>query len=221
MHDGHRDRLRERFAKEGLDSFDDHQILELLLFYSVPRIDTNPLAHRLCKEYKSLSDVFDAGIENLIKVPGISLKSAILISMIPQLSRRYRASRAGVKSLLNSSEKAGQYAINLFDGRIYEAFFVICLDSQNRVNKDILINEGTLNEAPAYPRLIVEAALKHKADGVILVHNHPGGSKKPSAADIDATKKIRAALEPISIKVRDHIIVTADGYVSFADEGLI
>jgi len=100
-------------------------------------------------------------------------------------------------------------------------FYVLCLDSQNRVNYAALVHEGTINEAPVYPRLIVETALRHQANSVILAHNHPGGSLQPSKADIDVTKKIIAALEPISIKVMDHIIVAGDKYFSFAEKGLL
>lgn len=98
---------------------------------------------------------------------------------------------------------------------------MICLDAQNRVNYAALVHEGTINEAPVYPRLIVETALRHQANSVILAHNHPGGSLQPSQADIEVTKRITAALEAISIGVVDHIIVAGERYVSFAEKGLI
>jgi len=129
--------------------------------------------------------------------------------------------RWGEKPKLDSSSKAGDYAISLFAGRTYEAFYVLCLDSQNRVNYAALVQEGTITEAPVYPRLVVEAVLRHKASSVILAHNHPGGSMQPSRADIEVTGRIGSALEPISVKVVDHIIVAGDRYFSFKENGLL
>ncbi|MCX7746529.1 MAG: DNA repair protein RadC [Clostridia bacterium] len=221
MHEGHRKRLRSRFIKEGLDSFEPHQVLELLLFYSIPRKDTNELAHILLKKYGSLSGVFEADSKDLAGTEGIGENTAILLSLIPQVARMYFKDRWGEKPVLNSSEKAGRYAVSLFTGRLYETFFIICLDAQNKVHYASPVHEGTINEAPVYPRLIVECAIRHQANSVILAHNHPGGSLKPSKADIEATNRIKAALEAISIKVVDHIIVAGDQYMSFAEKGLI
>ena len=219
MHEGHRKRMKMRFMKDGLDSFEPHQVLELLLFYSIPRRDTNELAHELLKKYGSLSGVFEADPKDLAKIAGISENSAFLLSLIPQLARRYTNDKWGDKPELNSSTKAGTYAVSLFGGRTYEAFYIICLDAQNRVNYSELVHEGTINEAPVYPRLLVEAAIRHKANSVILAHNHPGGTLNPSRADIEATRTICTALESISIKVIDHIIVCGEKYYSFAENG--
>ena len=221
LHAGHRQRVKARYLSEGLDAFEDHQVLELLLFYAVPRKDTNELAHRMIKEFGSLAGLFEADPKDIARRCGVSENTAILVSLIPSLSRRYFLNKWGEKPIINSSSKAGEYAISLLAGRIYEAFYVICLDSQNRVNHADLVHEGTINEAVVYPRLIVETALRHQANSVILAHNHPGGSTRPSAADISVTKKIVTALESISIKVLDHIIVAGDRYVSFAEKGLL
>jgi len=219
VHEGHRKRLKMRFIEDGLDSFEPHQILELLLFYSIPRKDTNELAHSLLKKFGSLSGVFEADPKEIANTDGIGENTAVLLSLIPQLSRRYNGDKWREKPELNSSTKAGNYAVSLFDGRTYEAFYIICLDAQNRVNHSALVHEGTINEAPVYPRLLVEAALRHKANSVILAHNHPGGTLKPSRADIEATRTICTALESISIKVVDHIIVCGNQYYSFAENG--
>lgn len=221
MHEGHRQRLKERFINEGLDNFNDHQILELLLFFSIPRKDTNETAHLLIERFKTLSNIFEADITELVKIPGIGENSALLLTLIPQLSRVYFKDRWRDKPVLDSSTKAGEYMISLFVGAKYEKFYVLCLDSQNRVNHCALVHEGTINEAPVYPRLIVETALSHKANSVIISHNHPGGSCKPSEADILCTKKIKSALEAISISVLDHIIVAGEKYISLAQEGYL
>ena len=221
IHAGHRERVRERFMEEGLDGFKDHEILELLLYYCVRQRDTNALAHKMLKEYGTLHDLLEAHPRDIARRCKVSINTATLISLCVPLARRYMNGKWGERPVLNSSFKAGEYAMTLFAGRIYEAFFAICLDSQNRVNHAALVHEGTINEAPVYPRLIVETALRHKASSVILAHNHPGGSLKPSVADIEVTKKIYAALKSISINVVDHIIVAGQNYTSFAEHGIM
>lgn len=221
MHEGHRERLKNRFLKEGLDHFEPHQVLELILFFSIPRKDTNETAHALLDKFGSLSGIMEADVGDIASVPGVGNNSAVLLSLIPQISRIYFKDKWGNKPVLNSSSKAGEYALSLFTGRLMEVFFVICLDTQNRVNFPALVHEGTINEAPVYPRIIVEAALRHQAASVILAHNHPGGSLKPSNADMAVTKKIISALDAIDIHVVDHIIVAGDQYTSFAEKGIL
>jgi DNA repair protein RadC len=221
LHKGHRQRVKARYLKEGLDAFEDHQVLEMLLFYCIPMKDTNELAHKMVKEYGSLAGLFEADPKDICKRCGVTENIAILVSLIPSLARRYFKGKWGYKPVLDSSSIAGEYAISLFTGRTYEVFYVICLDTQNRVNHSAMVHEGTINEAPVYPRIIVEAALRHQAHSVILAHNHPGGTLQPSSSDIEITKKIVTALENISIQVMDHIVVAGDRYTSFAEQGLM
>ena len=221
LHEGHRQRVKGRYLAEGLDSFEDHQVLELLLFYCIPMKDTNELAHKMLGEFGSLSGIFEADPADICKRCGVSENTAILLSLMPSLTRRYFKGKWGDKPALSSSTKAGEYAVSLFVGRTYEVFYVICLDTQNRVNCAVLVHEGTINETPVYPRIIVEAVLRHQANSVILAHNHPGGSMRPSDADLQITKRITAALDAISVHVADHIIVAGDRYFSFAEKGLL
>lgn len=221
MHEGHRERLRKRFLLEGLETFEDYQVLELLLFYAIPRKDTNELAHTLINKYGSLSAVFEADPVDLAATNGISNNSAILLSLIPSLSRYYLKDKWSKKEIIDSSTKAGKYLLDLFAGRNYEMFYLICLDVQNKIIQASLVHEGTINEVQIYPRIIVETALRHKANSVILAHNHPSGSKEISKSDEEATKKIKIALNSISIQVMDHIIIAGNRYVSFAEEGLL
>ncbi|HYE82308.1 MAG TPA: DNA repair protein RadC [Clostridia bacterium] len=221
LHDGHRQRVKSRYLSEGLDAFEDHQVLEMLLFFCIPMKDTNELAHRMIREFGSLSALFEADSKDICKRCEVSENTAVLVSLIPSLARRYFKGKWGDKPVLDSSTKAGEYVISLFTGRTYENFFVICLDTQNRVNYSALIQEGTINEAAVYPRLIVETALRHQASSIILAHNHPGGSLQPSKEDIEVTKMIVTATEAISINVVDHIIVAGEKYYSFAETGLI
>jgi DNA repair protein RadC len=221
LHKGHRQRMRARYIKEGLDAFDDHQVLEMLLFYCIPRRDTNELAHKMIRKFGSLANLFEAVPKDIAERCGVSENTAVLISLIPSLSRRYNQGRWGDKPFLGDSTKAGEYAVSLFIGRTYEAFFVLCLDAQNRLNHAALVNEGTINEAAVYPRNIVEIALRYQAAKIILAHNHPGGSLQPSQADMGITKMIKNTLDAISIKVVDHIIVGGDKYFSLAEKGLL
>ena len=221
MHEGHRKRLKQRFLEEGLDSFEDHQVLELLLFYAIPRKDTNELAHKLIQKYGSLSAVLESDSLELATTDGISENSAVLLTLIPSLSRYYLKDKWGKKDTIDSSTKAGKYSVDLFAGRSYEMFYLICLDTQNKITHAALVHEGTINEVPIYPRIIVETALRHKANSVVLAHNHPGGSIEISKADEEATNKIKTALNSISIQVMDHIIVAGNHYISFSEKGLI
>lgn len=204
-----------------MDGFEDYQILELLLFYAIPRKDVNELAHSLINKYGSLSGVLEADPKDLAKTPGLGLNSAILLALIPSLARTYLKDRWGTRPTLGGTVEAGKYVLTLFAGRTYEVFYVICLDAQHKVIYPALVHEGTIDQAPVYPRLIVETALRHKAHSVILAHNHPGGSPNPSPQDIDVTKKIQFALEQISITVLDHIIAAGENYVSCAERGLL
>lgn len=221
LHEGHRQRVKNRYLTEGLDTFEDHQVLEMLLFFCIPMKDTNELAHKMIREFGSLAGLFEADPKDISRRCGVSENTAILVSLTPSLARRYFKGKWGDKPNINSSSKAGDYIVSLFAGRTYEVFFVVCLDSQNCVNHAALVHEGTLNEVPVYPRLIVELVLRHQANSVILAHNHPGGSMNPSQDDVEITKKVISALEPISVKVLDHIIVAGDKYMSFKEKNLI
>jgi len=221
IHEGHRKRLKDKYLKVGLDSFDDHQILELLLFYCIPRKDTNEIAHKLIDKFGSLSSVFEANPYEISKVEGIGMSSAILISMVSQLSRRYLHDKARQKAKLNTVEAACSYVKELFVGRTNEVFYIICLDTQLNVIHSSLIFEGTVKEAVVYPRKVVQEVLLHNASGVIIAHNHPSGSLKPSAEDINTTQKIVNALHYVSVRVHDHIVVGNGETFSFAQNGIL
>jgi len=222
FHSGHRERLRKRFLEEGLDKFEDHQIIELLLFYAIPRIDTNEVAHRLMKRFGSLSAVLEADPKDVVGVEGISEKAAAFLAMIPQVTRRYFHDRVlRDRPKLSTSEAVAEYLIPLMAGRPEEVFYVLCMDTQCRVVYPALISEGTVKEAAVYPRHVVEEALRHRAASVILAHNHPAGTTKPSKQDHHLTRLLVQALGPLDIKVLDHIIVAGDQALSFAREGIL
>lgn len=220
-HTGHRARLKERFLNDGFENFAPHEILELLLYYGLPQGDTNPLAHHLLEEFGSLAAVFDAGVTHLKKVKGIQEHTAILLSMIPQLCSVYQVSKFGARPLIQSTADAGEYAMSLLSHQDYEHFYLICLDVNRRVIKAEHICEGTVDSTPAYPRLIVEAALKNKAAFVVMVHNHPGGTLSPSESDKEITNKVIAVLQSMDIGVIDHIIVVGNKFTSFCERGIM
>lgn len=218
MHEGHRQRLKERYLKEGLEGFQDHEVLELLLYYCIPRKNTNDIAHRLLERFGSLNAVFEAEPDALSAVEDVGGHSALLLSLIPAISRRYALRSIGNRPQLDTTAKAGEYAVALLRGVPVERFYLICLDAQCRVTYPALLQEGTIDQAAVYPRTVAETALRHRAHSVILAHNHPGGALQPSKADIRVTRKVMEAMKPLGIDVLDHIIVGNAGYYSFAAE---
>jgi DNA repair protein RadC len=216
IHKNHRNRIRERFINHGLDSFEDYQVLELLLFYSIPRIDVNELAHRLINTFGSLHSVFDAPLEELKKVQGVGDNTAILLKLIPQLWRRYLISRenASGRVILSGSADAGRYIIPYFHSQRDEVVYIICLDNANRVISCKPLFKGNLNTAAVSTRKLVEHALRENAAGIIMAHNHLSGSTEPSKADVETTVAIARALRTVEIRLIDHIIVAGDAYSS-------
>lgn len=219
VHDGHRKRLKQRFLSDGLGSFEDHNILELVLFYALPRSDTNEIAHSLLNEFKSLSGVFDAPVEELCKINGISMHSATLLKLIPRLLSVYHTDKSRDVKIVSSTNEAGRYFIPRFYGKQNEEVHVMLLDDKKKVIKCEKVFEGTVNSTPITVKKVVAMAVNSNATGVILAHNHPGGVALPSRSDLRATEKIYKALELINIQLCDHIIVADDDFVSMADSG--
>ena len=219
-HEGHRERMRTRYRNEGLDGFADHEVLELLLYYCYPRGDTNPRAHEMLGKFGSLHNLFEADIETLIERLNCSENIALLLNLMPGLANRYFRSKWNKKQVaLESALVAGEYAIDLFVGHTVEMFYVLSLDNKRRLINTTVISKGTIDEAAIYPREVVRAAIQDNATCVILTHNHPGGTLKPSNADMDVTRQIIDGLSFINVDVLDHIIVAGDTYYSFAARG--
>ncbi|ABK42784.1 DNA repair protein RadC [Magnetococcus marinus MC-1] len=222
LHGGHRDRLRNRFAQEGLDGFEDHQILELALFYALPRRDTNPIAHRLMQRFGSLSAVMEADPVDLATVEGMGETAALFITMLPALTRRYQHDAATRnKTPLNRADNVRDYLVPLMAGRTEEVFYVLCLDAQCRLLFPALVTEGTIRQAHVHPRQVVELVIRHKAAHVILAHNHPSGNPKASQDDILLTSHLMQALNPIDVQVLDHLIIAGEKVFSFASAGMM
>lgn len=217
MHAGHRNRLRQRFLREGMEQFEPHNVLELLLFYSIPRQDTNETAHRLIDAFGSLSAVFDASVEDLIKVEGVGLNTAVLIKLIPAVNRRYLEDRALRGFDAVSSRACGELLVSKFNGVTVERVLLLCMDNKGRVLHCAAVSEGTQSMVDISNRRIVETALRHNASCVVLGHNHPNGVAAPSRADVEATRALARLLRSMDISLYDHIIVADGEYFSMAD----
>ena len=208
VHEGHRERLRQRFLSEGLENFQDHNVLELLLFYSVPLKDTNEESHNLINTFGSLSGVFDASFEELCSVKGIGERSATLIKMIPELFKKYEVDKINNdEAILDTSARVAEYVAPYFKGITNEKMYVLCLDSNCRVLNFTQVSEGIVNTAPLNTRKIMKIALDCNASSIILVHNHPSGVVAPSRKDIDATIGMINLMQKVCLRISDHIII--------------
>lgn len=221
IHDGHRERMKQRFAEHGLDNFDDVNVLELLLFYARSRCDTNVVAHALLDRFNTLDGVFEAPLEEVKKVAGVGENTAIFLKLIPQVSRRYMRAKNSGGTIISSSAAAGKYAVPLFMYEKDEVVYLICLDSKCRVICCRELSRGVVNSAEVSIRKVVEQAINHNAASVILTHNHTSGMAIPSREDEMTTQRIATALRLVGIALNDHIIVAGDDFVSMADSGLI
>lgn len=211
-HANHRSRLKNRFLAEGLNNFDDHLILELLLFYSIARRDTNGIAHNLLKNFKSLAGVFDADVHELESCEGIGENSAILIKMIPQLARAYIMSKCTSYQNFNTIDKIGEYLVNYYIGCIYEKVLLIMLNNNMEMIACETISEGTVNSANFPVRIVVDKCVKRNAACFIIAHNHPSGSTTPSNEDLELTKMLIDIFEKLNIPLIEHIIVAGGRY---------
>lgn len=220
IHGGHRARLREQFLRAGLDSMSDVQVLELLLFFAIPRRDTNPIAHRLLERFGSLAAVFEAPVTEISRVEGVGESAALLLALVPQAARRHLIDRAKFEQVLDTTEKCGRYLLPFFHGERDEVVYLLCLDAKCKVLDCRLLFRGGVNTAGVSVRKIVEAALTYNATSVVLAHNHVSGIALPSREDEATTRQIRTALDAVGILLADHIVVADDDFVSMADNGL-
>lgn len=221
MHDGHRERLRAQFLAGGLDPMPDVKVLELLLFYTIPRRDVNPLAHELLERFGSLAGVMEAPVEELACIPGISEATATHLHLIPQAARRYLRDVSGRVRVLNNTKRIGEYLLPYFFAERDEVVYLLCLDAKCKPLCVRLISRGSVNSAAVEPRKVVQAALSANATSVVLAHNHPSGIALPSQEDRDVTALVYRALSAVDILLVDHLIIAGADYVSLASDGFI
>jgi DNA repair protein RadC len=206
--------MKDQFLKNGLDVFEAHQVLEMLLFYSVPRKDTNPLAHRLLDRFGGLSEVLDADYEQLTSVEGVSEHTAILLHFCRQLVRRYHREKVQENTVFNNLTEMGRYLQAQYVGETVEKLRIMCLNNRGKLLNCSIISEGTVTATSVDVRLIVQTVLRYPTTAVIMAHNHPAGFALPSNEDYQSTILVRQALDMLGIQLVDHMIFALDDYVS-------
>ena len=220
IHDGHRMNMRRKYLEGDTDLLEDHELLEILLYYAIPRRDTNGVAHLLLSRYGSLTAVFRAPVADLMEVPGMGMSAALMLKLAWDIGCRARRT-ASKEMILNSTEKAGRYLMERLEDEPTEVIYQLCLDRKGKVLACRRLGEGGVGNAEVNLRKLVEIALTTSASGVVLAHNHPSGIALPSSEDYEATRQMARALQTIGVQLLDHIIVADGDFVSMADSGVL
>lgn len=219
VHDGHRQRMRERIKKQGIESLQPHEVLEYLLYSFVPRRDTNALAHALINKFGSLSGVFGADETSLAEVTGMTENAALFLNSLPGVFRVYLDDRTVQTTPLKGRVAARRFMGNKLFGVQAEQLYIAALN----VHEDLIacdkLASGTGDSVSVTVRSVVDYALKNKAKGILLAHNHPSGNVKPSQADVDLTYTILDTLSNVDVTLLDHFIFCGTEYYSFEEDG--
>ena len=218
LHAGHRERLKSRFLKGGLKEFEPHNVLELLLFYSTPQKDVNDTAHKLVNEFGSISAVFDADFDELIKVKGVKEHTATLLKLIPELAREYYDDlykRTNKKAF--NIDALCEYLIRLFAGKKTEEVYLLLFDDVDSLCFTTLIDRGSLKNSSVSVKNVAQTALRMGYDKIALAHNHPGGTAIPSMEDIESTVNLKRSLSVCGIDLCVHFIVAGTQCVGMLD----
>lgn len=219
-HSGHRLRLKQRFLRDGnFDNFEPHNILEYLLFNTIPIRDTNEIAHRLINHFGSLSKVFDAPYRELIKVEGVGPHTATLIKAVLPIARAYARDKDKVGVILYNINQSVQFLKEKYIGYNEEVFSIVCMDNCGKVLAYEVITRGTVDMVHIDTRKMLEILLTTNATAVIAAHNHPAGVALPSAEDIAATRNIAVACSSMNVELLDHVIITGIDGVSIRASG--
>jgi len=219
-HLGHRERLRDR-AAAGLAVLPDYELLELLLFRSLPRGDVKPLAKQLLARFGSVSAVLGASTAELTTVKGVGDALALDLRLVHEAALRMGREAVGKRPVISSWSALLAYVKTALAHEPREQFRVLFLDKKNQLIADEVMNTGTVDHAPVYPREVMRRALELSASAVILVHNHPSGDPTPSAAAVDMTRQVAEAGRALRIAIHDHLVVGRDGVASFKAMGLL
>jgi DNA repair protein RadC len=219
--EGHRERLRQRFLAAGLDGFHDYEVVELLLTLATPRRDCKDAAKAALARFKTLPGVLEASAEDLQEIPGIGPKNLLGVKLVRAAAERYRERKVLRTPALTNSRELFDYLNTAIRDKRREVFLAIFLDTKNRVIAVETLFEGTLNASAVYPREVILAALKQQAAALIFAHNHPSGDPQPSAEDMAITRQLVFAGGVMGIAVHEHLVIGAERYYSFADNGLI
>jgi DNA repair protein RadC len=220
-HRGHRKRLREKYAASGAAALQDYEFLELLLSFSIPHRDTKPYAKKLMEAFTNLQSILEAGLADLQFLGGLPAQSALQFKAIGDFYRL--ASRESFKrgKVLGSPAEAASFLKTQLGGRPTEAFAAFFLDHRNHLIAFEVLQEGTVDQTAVYPREVLKRALELKASGLLVAHNHPGGSLEASEGDRHLTRQLSTAARAMGLTLHDHLIVTAEGHFSFRQAGLL
>lgn len=218
---GHRERLRTRYLKAGGDGFPDYDMVELLLTYCIQRRDVKPIARELLKRFKDIGGIMDAELQELCEAEGMGENSALLFKLLRDLCVRYLECQVKNTDVISSPDQLQNYARMKLSEFPDEVMMLICLNTKNHVIHSEIISRGTIDYAVIYPRNVAADALRKKAAGVIIIHNHPSGVTLPSKADKKFTEDVRFALKSLEIRLLDHLIVSRTDAFSFVDHGLL
>jgi DNA repair protein RadC len=218
---GHRERLRARFMAGGADPLPDYELLELLLFRSLPRRDVKPIAKRLIARFGSFAEVLSAPVERLVEIDGIGESAAIDLKIAAAAAQRLTKGSVSKRQVLASWASVIEYCRAAMAFAEREEFRILFLDKRNQLIADEVQQRGTVDHTPVYPREIVRRALELSATALVLVHNHPSGDPTPSQADIRMTHDIIAISKPLGITIHDHVIVGRNGHASLKGQGHI
>ena len=212
---GHRERIKNKFKKEGLKPFLDHEVLELLLTYSIPRKDTKKLAWALLKNFGSFSAVLEASNFELQKVKDLGPQSALLINLIREIITRYTYDKAQNRQRIYNQEDLYNYCMTHLKNKKQEYFEVLFLDIKLRLIASEILSQGNIDRTTISPRRLIELIIKYGAKQIICIHNHPSGDPTPSNEDKIMTAELKKVLEILSVKMADHIIVGENKIYSF------
>lgn len=218
---GHRRRLKEKYRESRLNGLLDHEVLEFALTFALPRKDTKPIAKELLSRFKTISGVLEADLGALQQIEGISEHSALFIQFLKDISIQYSKKDLYNKDLINSPEAVYDYLRVSLKGECDEEFRALFLNNRNFLQAEEVIHKGTINKTVVYPRKIAELALHNHSAGVIIAHNHPGGSLEPSKEDILVTETVRNALKTVDVDLLDHVIIGGSGYFSFKENNIV
>lgn len=221
IHAGRRERLRQRFLKQGMKGYADHEVLELLLTFALPRKDTNLIAHNLVKRFGSLAGVLEASYEDLQKVEGVGKHAAVLVNMMLPIGRCYLQSKQGDRAVLSSPKACKAYARSLLFGESVEKVMLIGLDAEHRVVAHCQVSSGDELEAPVSVRRVMAELLKWGANKAVICHNHPQGRAQASEDDRRLTSHLLTVLQPVGIELYDHVIIAGNEAFSFREQGEI
>jgi len=218
---GHRQRLRDRFMEQGADGLADYELLELLLFFSIPRVDVKPLAKELIERFGSFAGVLTAEPERLAEIDKVSYQTVVQLKAIQAAGLKVIRAELAETPVLKSWTKLLQYLKANMAHETREQFRIVFLNAKNAIIADEVQQEGTVNHTPVYPREVIKRALELGATALIMVHNHPSGDPTPSQADVNMTNEVAEAGEKLGIMLHDHIIISKHGYSSFKEMGLL